>query len=38
MVCGQTPGVAICDECVGLCNQIIGAQLAPAAGDQPPAA
>lgn len=33
------PGVYICDECVGLCNQIIAEELArrTAAGDDPPA-
>jgi hypothetical protein len=38
IVCGPTPAVAICDECVDLCDEIIREQLAGPAPDEPPAA
>jgi hypothetical protein len=37
LICGQTPKVAICDECVALCNDIIAEEHAMT-GDQPPPA
>jgi len=36
IVCGQTPDIAICNECVDLCAEIIAEQTAP--GPTPPPA
>lgn len=38
IVCGPTPDVAICDECVNLCAEIIAEQLDHPAGGPPAAA
>jgi hypothetical protein len=38
IVCGPTPEVAICDECVELCSGIIAEELRPTCGGEPPVA
>ncbi len=36
IVCGPTPAVAICDECVEVCGEIVREQLADTAPEKPP--